>query len=820
LVTASVLALGAAVVAVSALRAVLPTPAASETPPAGAATLRLTLTLVLAVYGFEALLPLLLPLLGLAPRAGAAAIADMVRNTLVAFACVAVLRDLPGRLPVLDVVLVAMTLGLAERLASLGTLPGDIALRVALATSALEVTALVALWFARRAVYRAQLDPHFLGTTEYRSLMGLSEVLILGQDEKVPPREIAANVDRYIAQIHAHRIWVHRATLFGVQWHPLLSLKPPLSELDPAARLQHLKAHFQRTDRLIPRPLQPFVQAGIRVCKQLTYVGYYGDKRSFDSIGYTLWEDRPRFAELRASGRLPVVLDPLKLSVTTPETLTNTRVDADVCIIGSGAAGGILAYHLAQQGKSVVVLERGAYVEPRRFDSDEVGMIGKLYADGIFQQTTDYRFTVLQGSCVGGSTVVNNAVSFRTPELVLERWNRDFRAGIEGAALFESAAHIEQLLDIGPSDPGPRNPDMQLNPSAVKYLEGVRKLQIQPTDLEVGTVRTNIHGCFGCGYCNIGCRYSKKLSMLQAVFPEAQRLFGERVRIFSEAEVGRIEWTGNGGAGTATSAIATLPDDRTLTVNARSFVVSAGTIASSFLLMNSGIGKGLPVGQHVSFNMGAPITADFEDELDAYDGLQISHYGLPRPERGFAFETWFNPPVSQALNMPGWFEDHYRNMQRYSHLMAVGVLVGTERGAVVKKALTGGPDLAYTPSESDLAKLADGLIELGQILFAAGAKRCMLNGWNYHEFTSPDQLDAIRRITADRADIALGTGHPQGGNAVSTDPALGVVDPHFRVHGMKNLYVCDASVIPSSLTVNPQLTVMSLAHYASRFIDA
>jgi choline dehydrogenase-like flavoprotein len=107
-------------------------------------------------------------------------------------------------------------------------------------------------------------------------------------------------------------------------------------------------------------------------------------------------------------------------------------------------------------------------------------------------------------------------------------------------------------------------------------------------------------------------------------------------------------------------------------------------------------------------------------------------------------------------------------------------------------------------------------VQLGQILFAAGATRVMVNGWKFHQFTKQDDLAReVPRIVQDRHDITLGTGHPQGGNAMSTSPQHGVVDRDFRVHGTKNLYVCDASVIPSSLTVNPQLTIMSLAHYAS-----
>ena len=61
----------------------------------------------------------------------------------------------------------------------------------------------------------------------------------------------------------------------------------------------------------------------------------------------------------------------------------------------------------------------------------------------------------------------------------------------------------------------------------------------------------------------------------------------------------------------------------------------------------------------------------------------------------------------------------------------------------------------------------------------------------------------------------FGSGHPQGGNALSSEPGKGVVDPTFRVHGFENLFVCDASVFPTATTVNPQLTVMALAEYAA-----
>jgi choline dehydrogenase-like flavoprotein len=673
------------------------------------------------------------------------------------------------------------------------------------------------LLLLRRAAMRQRLPKQkFLGPTEHRTLMALADVIVNGEEEAVPPAQIAANVDKYFGGIRARRKQFQRYVLVALQLHPLLTLKAPFSELDEESRLDHLKTRFHREvlRGRLPDQVKQFVQAMIRVANQLTYVGYYSDPDSFASIGYEPFEERERYRRLDAAKKVPTPGDH-PLEVTSAADLNGDELEADFCIVGSGAAGAVLALRLAEHG-SVIVLERGAYVQPKDFNADEVDMIGRLYGDGVFQQTRDFRFTVLQGSCVGGSTVVNNAVSIPPPDEVLERWNRRHGAGLDVDRLRRSTASVEKLLSIHGQDEGPDNPDIRLNPSAPKFLAGVERRRQDPEfQLEVGAVRANIDGCLGCGYCNIGCKYGKKLSMLDTVLPHAQERYGaDRVRIVSDCPVTKIVTRD----GEVRAVEAKLDGGRKITVRARRFVVAAGTVASSFLLRESGIGKSLPVGRHVSFNMGAPLTAEFDEELDAYDGLQISHIGLPPSDRGWVLETWWNPPVSQALNMPGWFETHYENMRRYRKLMAVGALVGTERNASISKALLGGPDIDYVPTQGDMRKLADGLVELGRILFAGGAKAVMLNGWEYYRFTSAAGLAEIPGILRDPSLVTLGTGHPQGGNAIGRDPAESVVDPGFRVHGYSNLYVCDASVFPSSLTVNPQLTVMSLAEYAAPLI--
>jgi choline dehydrogenase-like flavoprotein len=346
------------------------------------------------------------------------------------------------------------------------------------------------------------------------------------------------------------------------------------------------------------------------------------------------------------------------------------------------------------------------------------------------------------------------------------------------------------------------------------FGNGIASLNYDRPPNRYDVVDANIRDCLGCGYCNIGCAYGRKLSMLDTVLPTAQELFGrEALRIISGCEAIGLKGRGR----RIDRVVCELRDGRRIEVRGKTVIVAAGAISSSLLLLRSHVGND-NVGRRVSFNMGSPLHAVFAQPLNAFEGLQISHALQLVPSRGFILETWYNPPVAQALVMPGWFEDHYRNMLRYSRMSAVGVLVGTEPRARVTRRGLFGREVDFTPSPTDLQKIIDGLIVTGEAFLGGGAELVMPATFAYHEYRSSQELARLRADVKAPADITLGTGHPMGGNAISGDPELGVVTPEFKVHGYDNLYVCDASVFPTAVGVNPQLTVMALADYAAGMI--
>ena len=669
---------------------------------------------------------------------------------------------------------------------------------------ALAIAVTAALIYCRRQAIRARFDLKYLAPHQHRTLMALAEVLVLGRDESLSPSAVAANVDDYLYSFPAEAKSKAKLALTALWAYPMLRLRPPYPFMSPQGRIEFIERCFVSdvAERRLPGPIRRIVQSTLVAAQNLTFIGYYSDERSAAKTGYVKFSDREEGGPLTGLAKRPFP----PLSVRTPREVDSDQITADVAIVGSGAAGAVLAKRMAEKGREVTVLEAGRHVDPSEFTEDERNQFASLYADGGMQMSTDARFQVLQGKCVGGTTVVNNAVCFDLPDEVLERWNdgNGLDAGLDAGELAAAFDRVREFMPVKRM-----TSRTHLAGGAVKFREGIEALGLDRSgDFDV--VEANMSDCLGSGYCNIGCPLGRKLSALDYTLPMAQSEHPDAVKILSECAVERVTPRN----GSAAEVECKLTDGRKLRVSANTVVISAGALASSLILQRSSLG-GPNAGRGLSFNLGAPMTADFPEKLDSYRGLQISHYLRTPGDDGMILETWFNPVGAQSLFMPGWFRDHYRNMSRYNHMACTGSVVGTRSDGRVSLDWRGKMKLTYEPHPDDLKRLVAGLKLAGRIYLAAGATRVMPTTFRFLPYTTPESLDDLDAQVRDNTDIQLHSSHPQGGNPISSNRTRGVVDPDFSVPNAPGVYVCDASVFPAAITVNPQLTVMALAEYAA-----
>src|SRR5690349_1133812 len=228
------------------------------------------------------------------------------------------------------------------------------------------------------------------------------------------------------------------------------------------------------------------------------------------------WSPRVATAPLRAptpSARVSVAGD--------------TRLRADAVVIGSGAGGAVVAARLAEAGRDVVLLEEGSLIDVDELNELEGDMTARLYAEGGMRATDDLSFLLLQGSAVGGGTLVNWMITFRAPDYVLDEWSHRFGiTGFSPADMAPTFARVEQEIHATPV------PEDSHSPANRILLDGARRLGWRAT-----TGRINARGCVRAGFCGQGCRYGAKQSVDRVYLPRA---LAAGARLIADARVDRI----------------------------------------------------------------------------------------------------------------------------------------------------------------------------------------------------------------------------------------------------------------------------------------
>lgn len=481
------------------------------------------------------------------------------------------------------------------------------------------------------------------------------------------------------------------------------------------------------------------------------------------------------------------------------------RIEADVCVIGAGAGGAVVAAELAEGGASVVLLEQGPHHSADELTARPPQMLAKLYRDGGQTLTLGNPPLVLPlGRGLGGTTLVNSGTCFRTPQHVLDRWRSEFGLQIDEGELDACFGRVEESLSIA-----------EVTPELAGGNAAVARRGAERLGWSHGFLRRNAKGCVGSGVCAFGCPTSAKQHTGITYVPRAQ---AAGAQVLTGADARRIVMrprsagpeAGSSGGLRASHVEASLNGEQ-VEVYAPRIVLAAGTIHTPGLLQRSGIGGGSgQLGMNLSLHPATAVFALMEETVNMGRGVPQSFYVDEFAQEGIIFEGIAGPPSYAAMSLPLKGEAHARAMASYPRLAQFGLMVSDSSrgrvrslggsGRIVPSALRNAPLISYSLDDADLQRFRDGLQRLREMFFAAGAKEVYL-----------PLPQGVEPQSARRSDLRLMAFHPLGTARADARQSHGVVDSNLEVHGAEGVYVADGSVVPSSLGVNPQLTIMGLA---------
>ena len=491
----------------------------------------------------------------------------------------------------------------------------------------------------------------------------------------------------------------------------------------------------------------------------------------------------------------------------------NEKIEADVVVVGTGAGGAACAHRLAQNGKSVVLIEEGIYIQPEEFTTDSWAAMSQMYRDnGMRAMVGTMIIPTMQARVVGGTTVINSAICFRLPDDVLDEWVRDEDLkGLTSDSLSLLFDDVEKITNISPE-----------KDEFVGKHNLLMKKGCQAIGWEGEYIRRNSRGCTGCGVCMSGCVDGAKMSMDRSYVPLFLEKGGE---LYTDCRVENILTQSGKAIGVKGVFIdpATLqPSGKTLEVRAKKTVISCGAMGTPVLLKRNNLANSSGmVGRNLCNHIATGMVGFFEEEVNSWDGTNQGYCCVEFRKDGYVIEVAWAPPDVIGIRIPGIGMGQKDKMADLKNMVLWGALIRAKTtGRLIVSKKSWSPTIIYNMNKRDAYLMKIAMKSIADLLFAADAKY-ICPGINKvpSEIHDPVMTRLIMEANLKSTDFSPIGNHPNGTCRMSENKKRGVVNSYGETHDVKNLHIADASIFPNSPGVNPQETIMALATHIGEHIS-